>query len=76
MFCCLFNFQPTVHNPLPLLLVQPDQVTRDKMHTTTTGTFHDKKFVQRQLTHPVFEKGPNLMRAHYVKDLSEKVSFV
>lgn len=63
----------TIHEPLPLSLVKPNQVIPSMMYTTTTGSIHDKKFIQRQLTHPVFEKGPNLRQCHYVKDLMEKL---
>lgn len=66
------SLQPRVNEPLPLSLLQPDQMTRYKMHTTTTGTFHDRKFVPQQLRQPFYE-GLKYDRFHNIKDLSEKL---
>ncbi|XP_013409529.1 uncharacterized protein LOC106173086 [Lingula anatina] len=67
------NYQPVLNEPMPPSLAKQDEITNTRRFETTTGHFHDKKYLDGVYSNPIHKKAPGHWKVGYVKDHIEKL---
>ena len=70
------TFQTLLREPLPPNLAKENEITNDKPYLTTNEYFHDKKTPGLLYSNMQQPKAPGHWKVTYMKDLTEKVSFI
>jgi hypothetical protein len=67
--------QSNLYDPLPPQLAKTNEVAKEELYATTTGSAHDQKHFGLAYGNldPLYKKAPALWKVDYNRDLHEKV---